>query len=130
MKSIVKKITKFDKKDNYGNTSYAIEFANGDKGYYTSKSENQDKFVINQEAEYTIEKKTGKNGSDYFKISLPSDGNNFRGGGGGRPQVEPRIQMISFSASYAKDIIVGGKATLDQFESLFDRIYTKMISKL
>lgn len=130
MKSIVKKITKFDKKDNYGNTSYAIEFANGDKGYYTSKSENQDKFVINQEAEYTIEKKTGKNGSDYFKISLPSDGNNFRGGKGNYQPRDPKEQVASYSASYTKDLIIAGKVDIKDLETTIDRFYNKIMSKL
>ena len=70
-KSKVIKIVKMDKKDDYGNTSFIIEFENGDKGYYRSKNEDQKKFIVEQEAEYLIEEKTGKNNSKYFKITTP-----------------------------------------------------------
>jgi hypothetical protein len=129
MKNKVTKVTKFDKKDNYGNTSFSIEFANGDKGFYTSKSEEQTKFVVGQEADYNIEKKEGKEGKVYYKITLPDSGNAF-GKGGGFKAPEPRIQMISFAAAYCKDIIVAGKADLKDFDTTFDKIYNKMISKL
>lgn len=129
MKSKVTKVTKMDKQDSYGNTSFVIEFENGDKGFYTSKSADQTKFIVGKEADYNIEKKTGSTGKEYFKITVPQD----QQGGfnkGGKPQVDPRIQMISFSASYAKDLIVGGKVTINDFESTFDRIYNKMTSKI
>lgn len=129
MKSKVTKFTKMDKKDNYGNTSYVIEFENGDKGFYTSKDENQRKFVVGQETEYNIEKKTGSTGKEYFKITIPSDGGGFQRGGG-KPQVEPRVQMISFAAAYTKDLVVAGKTDLNSFESVFNKIYNVMISKI
>lgn len=128
-KATVKKITKFDKKDNYGNYSFSIELDNGDKGYYTSKFEDQTKFVVGKESEYVIEEKEGKNGNKYFKITLPeSDKQKF--GGGGKPQVEPRIQMISFAMSYTKDLVVGGKLPLSDIGKEFDNIYKLMIAKL
>lgn len=127
-KSIVTKVTKFDKKDSYGNSSFLIEFKNGDKGYYNSKDENQSKFVVDKEVEYEIEEKISAAGKSYFKISLPQSAKPFTGGG--RPQVEPRIQMISFSASYSKDLIVAGKAGLHEFEKVFNQIYNVMVSKL
>lgn len=124
MKAIVRKITKMDKKDSFGNTSFIIDFDNGDSGFYVSKNENQTKFVPEQEAEYNIEKKTGKTGKDYFKISTPQS--EFKPGG--RPQVEPRIQMISFAMSYTKDLLIAGKAA--DIEKTFNTIYNLMISKL
>ena len=127
-KSIVTKVTKFDKKDSYGNSSFLIEFKNGDKGYYNSKDENQSKFVVDREAEYEIEEKISAAGKSYFKISLPQSAKPFTGGG--RPQVEPRIQMISFSMSYLKDLIVAGKVPMHDMEKEFTKIYNLMISKL
>ena len=129
MKSTVKKVTKFDKKDNYGNTSFSIEFDNGDKGFYTSKSEEQTKFVVGKESDYNIEKKTGSTGKEYFKITIPSDGGGLSGKGGFK-QVDPKTQMISFAASYTKDCIVAGKADIKEFDKVFDIFYNKMISKL
>jgi hypothetical protein len=122
------KITKMDKKDSYGNTSFVIELDNGDKGFYTSKSENQTKFSIGQETEYIIEEKLGSKGV-YYKITLPqSDKPSF--GGGGKPQQDPKVSMISFSMSYTKDLIVGGKVPIGDLEKEFARIYGLMISKL
>lgn len=129
-KSKVTKVLKMDKKDGYGNTSYIIEFENGDKGYYTSKSDNQNKFVPGQEAEYEIEKKQGKNGNEYFKVKPPASEGQQSFRGGGRPQVAPRIQMISFSMSYAKDLVVAGKIEVKELPMHFDIIYNEMISKL
>src|SRR5688500_1509807 len=130
-KAKVTKITKMEKKDSYGNTSFIIELDNGDKGFYTSKNEDQKKFVANQEAEYMIEEKTGSKGKKYFKITTPqSDAPFNKGGGGGRPQVDPRVQMISFAMSYCKDLIIAGKIGLQDMEKEFGRIYTVMISKI
>jgi hypothetical protein len=128
-KAKVKKITKMDKVDSYGNTSFIIEFENGDKGFYTSKNADQKNFVVNSEAEYVIEEKEGKEGKKYYKITLPKvDGQPFQRGG--KPQVEPRIQMISFAAAYTKDLIVAGKVELANFKKEFETIYNVMISKI
>jgi hypothetical protein len=122
------KITQMAQKDSYGNTSFVIELDNGDKGFYTSKNENQTKFVVGEVTEYLIEAKEGKKGT-YYKITLPQTDVPFQKSAG-RPQVEPRINMISFSASYAKDIICAGKAELKDFGTIFEMIYGEMISKL
>lgn len=116
-----------EKKDSYGNTSFIVEFQNGDSGFYTSKDENQDKFVVGKEVEYNIEEKTGKTGKTYFKLSLPQA---QRPQFGGRPQADPKVQMISFAAAYCKDLIVAGKVEITQFETQFNRIYNAMISKI
>lgn len=123
-KSKVTKITKMDKKDNYGNTTFIIEFENGDKGFYTSQKEDQTKFIVTQEAEYNIEEKEGKKGK-YYKITPPQPQ-----GGGRKPQAEPRIQMISFAMSYTKDLVVAGKIPLDDIERIFGKIYSTMTSKI
>lgn len=126
MKAKPTKITKMEKKDTYGNTSFIIEFDNGNKGFYTSKTEDQKKFIIGNVADYEIEIKQGSKGS-YNKITLPqTDSKVF----GGKPQIDPRVQMISFSMSYAKDLIVGGKAPITDLDKEFNRIYSLMISKL
>jgi hypothetical protein len=121
------KITQMAQKDSYGNTSFIIELDNGDKGFYTSKNENQTKFVVGQETEYLIEAKEGKKGT-YYKITLPQT--EQVGGFKGKPVIEPRVQMISFAMAYAKDLVVAGKVDMKALPETFDIIYSEMISKL
>ncbi len=131
-KAKVTSITKMDKKDNYGNTSFVISFDNGDKGYYRSKNEDQTKFVIGNVADYVIEEKTGSTGALYYTVTLPKTDQPFQKGGGGmgKPVQDPKISMISFSMSYCKDLIVAGKVPIQDLEKEFNRIYTVMISKI
>lgn len=117
------------KLDNYGNYSFIIELDNGDKGFYSCKKEDQSKFVVGQDVEYNIEEKTGGTGKKYNKISIPQT-EGAKSFGGGRPQQDPKVQMISFSMSYAKDLIVGGKVGIDDLEKTFNKIHSLMISKL
>lgn len=128
-KGKVTKITRMEKKDNYGNTSFIIELDNGDKGFYTSKNEDQKKFVVGQESEYLIEQKQGTKGV-YYKISIPQAEGGGKPFGGGKVQVDPKVQMISFAMSYTKDLIVGGKVQINDLEKEFMRIYNTMTSKL
>ncbi len=129
-KAKVTKVLKMDKKDNYGNTSFIIEFDNGDKGFYTSKNENQTKFVPTQESDYLIEAKLGKNGT-YHKITLPQvEGGKPGFSGGGGFKQDPKVSMIGFAMSYTKDLIVAGKVELKDLGMQFEVIYNEMISKL
>lgn len=128
-KAKVTKITTMTKKDNYGNTSFVIVLDNGDEGFYTSKNENQTKFVIGQEAEYNIEQKQGSKGF-YNKITTPQSEGGKPSFGGGRPQQDPKVQMISFAMSYTKDLIVGGKVPLENMDTIFNKIHNLMTSKL
>jgi hypothetical protein len=124
-KARVTKITQMEKKDNYGNTTFIVEFDNSDKGFYTSKNPNQTKFVVGNVADYSIEEKEGSKGK-YYKITVPQEFKVF----GGKAQQDPKIQMISFAMSYCKDMIVAGKVNLSDMEKEFNRIYNVMISKL
>jgi hypothetical protein len=130
-KAKVTKITKMEKKDNYGNTSFIIEFDNGDKGYYRSKNEDQKNFIADNVSDYQIEEKTGSTGAKYFTVTVPKTDQPFsKPGFGGKPQQDPKVQMISFSMSYTKDLVVGGKLDIKDLETGFNRIYNLMISKL
>jgi hypothetical protein len=128
MKNIPVKITKLDRLDTYGNTTFIIEFKDSTKGFYTSKDPEQKKFIVGQETEYNIEEKEGKKGK-YNKITIPQPVGK-PAFGGGKPAVEPRIQMISFAAAYTKDLIVAGKVPLGEFGVTFEMIYGEMISKI
>lgn len=130
-KSKPNRIEKKDQKDQYGNTSFVISFDNGDRGWYTSKNEDQTKFVVGVEVEYCIEEKEGKNNSKYFKVTVPQTENKFQSGGGfQKKQQDPKVQFISFSMSYTKDLIVAGKVPLADMEKEFNRMFNAMLSKL
>ena len=128
MKARPTKITKLDKLDSFGNTTFVIEFDEGTKGFYTSKYSDQTKFIVGNVADFEVEQKQGSKGP-YNKITLPQ-AQGFKPGGGARPQIEPRIQMISFAAAYTKDLVVAGKVGVPDFEKEFNRIYNVMISKI
>jgi hypothetical protein len=126
-KSKVTKITKMDKKDNYGNTSFVVEFENADKGFFTSKNEDQKAFVVGTEATYLIEEKTGTTGKVYFKVTLPQAQKSFSGGGKSYTPADPRIQMISFSTSYAKDLVVADKIKITDLSKYSEEIFKNMV---
>jgi hypothetical protein len=127
-KSKVTKVTKYDKKDDYGNTSYGIELENGDKGYFKTKNDNQNSFVVGQETAYNIETLPGKEGKPYCKITTPKENKPWNGSG--KPQQDPKTQMISFAMAYTKDLVVGGKLNYDDIEKGFENIYRIMTKKL
>jgi hypothetical protein len=88
--------------------------------------------VSGAEAEYNIEEKTGKNSQKYYRITSPSDPatSQFRGGGGARPQIDPKVQMISFAMAYTKDLVVAGKIPIEGIEKQFTSIYNIMTSRI
>lgn len=102
---------------------HTIELDNGDSGQIGSKEKMPSKLNPGSELTYTIENTSRGN-----KIKAIVPPNNFKGGG--RPSVEPRVQMISFAAAYTKDLVVAGKFSMNDFEKEFNRIYNIMTSKL
>lgn len=129
-KAKVTKITKFDKVDSYGNTSFSIEFDNGDKGYYSTKYPERITFIIGNVADYILETLTKKDGSGtYNKIKLPGE-DKQQGGGFQKKVIDPKVQLAGYAASYTKDLIVGGKAPLTDFDKVFEMIFTTMAKKL
>ena len=103
---------------------HEIELANGDKGQIGTKEKMPSKLNPGSELTYTLEVTQRGN---KIKAVVPA-GNQFAGRGRAMP--EPRIQMISFAAAYTKDLIVGGKVGMQDFEKEFNKIYNVMISKI
>lgn len=126
MKARPTKITKLDKLDNYGNTTFVIEFDEGTKGFYTSKNSEQNKFTVGNVADFEIETKQGSKGP-YNKITLPQTG--FVKGAP-RPVQDPRIQFISFSYSYCKDLVVAGKMELTALDKGAEQMFLQMTKLL
>jgi len=128
MKARPTKITKLDKLDTFGNTTFVIEFDEGAKGFYTSKYADQNKFIVGNVADFEVEVKQGSKGQ-YNKLTVPQAAG-FKPGGSARPAIDPKVQMISFSMSYAKDLVVAGKVDYKEIDKAFEKIYSLMISKI
>lgn len=129
-KAKVSKLTKKDK-DSYGKYSFVLEFENGDKGFYSTPNGDQTFFVAGNVADYNIEAKTSKAGATYYVITAPEEQSSKAAySGGGKPRVDPKVQIVGFAASYAKDLIVSGKAELKELEQVFERFHKMMATKL
>jgi hypothetical protein len=58
---------------------------------------------------------------------MPQTANNFTGGKKPYVAVDPRIQMIGFSTSYAKDLVCAGKITKEDLSKTSKEIFENMI---
>jgi len=99
---------------------HEIELDNGDKGQIGTKDKNPEKLEIGNELTYTIESTSRGN-----KIKIVSGAGGFKGG---KPQRDPKEQMISFSTSYVKDLICAGKVDIKDLEPAVKRMYNIMKS--
>lgn len=124
-KARVTKITKLDRLDSFGNTTFVVEFEDGTKGFYTSKNPEQTKFIVGNVADYLVEVKQGSKGP-YNKITVPQAAIPFVKGGG-KPTVDPRAQFIGFSAAYAKDLVVADKLAIADMNAVAEKIFNNMI---
>lgn len=130
-KAKVTKVTKFDKVDGYGNTSFSIEFENGDKGFYSTKSPDKIPFIVGNVADYIIEQIEKKDKTGFYnKVKVPGADDFKSGGGFQKKVVDPKVQLAGYAASYAKDLIVAGKIDFSKFKETFDIIYNTMAAKL
>ena len=107
---------------NYGEMfKFELAFENGDTGEYSSKSPDQKKFVIGQEATYTMDTSNPK----YPKIKpvFSQNGGGFKGGGfKNDPNREMRIVKQS-SLKVATDLcIANDKADLNSVFIVADKI--------
>lgn len=104
-----------------GNVYYhEVELDNGDKGQIGSKEKMPAKLNPGQELTYTIEVTSRGN-----KIKAVQGDKQF---GAKKPQIDPKVQMISFAAAYTKDLVVAGKVEMKDFEAAFKRMYSIMIT--
>jgi hypothetical protein len=90
---------------------FDISFENGDSGQYLSKMESQTKFVLQQEATYTIEAKDF-NGRTYHTIKpVTQQAQQFNGGGAKfqkDPETDKRITRMSV-LKVAGDLAIADK---------------------
>lgn len=129
--SRVTRLVKSATADSYGKWSFNLEFENGDRGYYNTKNGDQTFFIQGEVCDYLIEAKTSKTGSTYYVITSPEEKAAATvSTGGGFKKPDPKVQIIGFAMSYAKDLIVAGKVPLADLEKEFNRIHALMASKL
>ena len=90
---------------------FEVHFENGEYGTYMSKSLEQNKFIVGQEADYTRYGKQSSNGAMYYTIKPVQPQQQF--GGGGKPayqkdpETEKRIARMSV-LKVAGDLVVNG----------------------
>lgn len=104
---------------------HKVELDNGDVGQIGSKEKMPTKLNPGNELHYTIESTERGN---KIKAVVENQGGGFKAGG--RPQIDPKVQMISFAMSYTKDLVIAGKVDLKDMGQYFDKIYDKMIAKV
>ena len=78
---------------------------------YLSKSKDQTKFVVGQEAEYTLDSRE-HNGNTYYTIKPLQ--NAFSGSNFSRKLKSEQSKYSGFAMSYAKDLVVAEKIPFEQ----------------
>ena len=137
-KAVVKKVVPFLKDgkqlpDERGNYTFTVTFDNNDCGYYSTRSAEAEPFVVDQEAEYEIEKKVGKSGKDYFKITRPNQNKGYGGGGYGSKAAyvpkppeqikqETRLNARSMLMRYAVDLWMADKIKNTEIKETYDML--------
>lgn len=97
---------------------HELELENGDHGQIGTKDRLPDKLNVGQELTYTIE--TSSYGNKIKAVTASG----FKG----KPQRDPKEQMISFATAYTKDLIVAGKVDIKDLEPAVKRMYNIMKS--
>ena len=133
-------LEKFEKKEGGFLYNHVIAFENGDKGKYTSQKEEQDKFVVGQEAEYNMDesKKPPKISPVYSQNRSQSGRTQQRSGGGRNLEFDKYRQWIIVAQSCqhrAVDLILGKFAydsgtyeiDLDKIKNLTDDLMQQVM---
>ena len=110
MKEIIKKVTfKKEYESKYGTLyGFQVEYADR-KAYYSSKKRDQDKFVEGKEAEFTEETRTGERGEyTIIKPVFTQGSSNYA-----RAVKREQSKYSGFALSYAKDLVVAGKLSME-----------------
>ena len=96
---------------------FEVDFENGDGGEYSSKSQTQNKFVMGQEAWYTIE------GEGKFKKIKPaqlpeqqSSGGNFKGGYQKSPETSAQIARMNALTNAVNYVLAKGSTEVGELE--------------
>ena len=104
---------------------HSIEF-DGKEALYSSKKKDQNKFTEGQEAEFSEEKRTNKEGKAFLIIKpvYANAGNSNYG----RQLKREQSKYSGFAVSYVKDLIIAEKIPIDQWESASKKIFNFMVA--
>lgn len=73
---------------------FKVAFEDGTEGLYNSKSKDAPKFKVGEEAPYSAEEKTNKNGNKFWSIKYRNENQGgFGGGYKGRPSYSSALEM-------------------------------------
>jgi len=101
---------------------YTFKIGYNDKvAYYSSKTKEQTKFVVDKEAEFTEEEKLGTNDRPYYVIK-PITSGGFNNSGYGKAIQKEQSKYSGFAVSYVKDLIIADKIKIEQWESASEKI--------
>jgi len=112
MKAKITKVTfKKEYESNFGTLFGFIVEYDGKSAYYSSKTKDQKKFIVGQEAEFTEEVRKGDKGNEYIIIKpvYNKGQSNF-----GKALHREQSKYSGFAMSYAKDLVVAGAITYEQ----------------
>lgn len=110
----------------YGtNFSHKIGY-DGKTAFYNSKAKDQTFFKKGAEAEFTEESQTSKDGKKYLMIKP------FRANAGGQSNFGKALKReqskySGFSTSYAKDLVIAGKITLEELPEYSTVLFNLMV---
>lgn len=95
----------------------------GKEALYSSKSEDQNKFVPGEEVEFTETLKTNKRGEEYITIKPIVQGT----GNFSKSMKREQSKYSGFAMAYAKDLVVADKITLDKMYQYTESMFFKMV---
>ncbi len=127
MKAVIERVDYIKEYENkYGTFHLHKVYYDGKTALYNSKSKEQSKFIMGQEAEFTIEMKTGKNG-EFLTIKPMKQG----GGGGysnyGKALKKEQSRYAGFAMSYSKDLVVADKIKIDDMSLYTKKMFDLMV---
>jgi len=110
--------------------SFKVTYKSGEEekqAYYTSKSKEQKKFIEGQEAEFTEETKMGTNDTPYTVIK-PIQAGGYNQSGFGKALKKEQSKYSGFAMSYAKDLVIADKITLEQISTYTEKMFKLMVA--
>lgn len=125
MKAIIQK-TEFHKEfDSKFGTLYSHKVWYDDKmAFYSSKSKDQNKFIVGGEAEFTEEtRETNRGNVLIIKPIQPDRQSNF-----GKALKREQSRYTTMGASYVKDLIIAGKVDIKDWERATEKIVKFMFN--
>jgi len=118
---------KRERTDKYGlKYDFAVKFEGDDKQYqYTTTDKNKPYFVAGETAQFDTEEKSGdrEDGTKWTIYKAKPVKQEFSGKGGGyrgKTKIDFLCDNLSFQSSYIKDLILGDKIKIEEFDKMLE----------